>query len=589
MKKLIVLLCVLLIGCQNKTHINAASLVSNGTENEALNEIISDEIVLEEQIELKTEPILLPRNEILFSSERGGDRDLYLTSAYQDNPILLLDLPSHEGHGDWAPDGYKIAFFSDMDGDRDIYMMDLREENPEILQLTNVNGENHFPDWSPDGKYIVFESNRFGQSDIFIMNSDGSNQTLLTNSAYDEKAPKFSSDGKKIGFTTIIDGMPYYGSVEMKFETQEVMIESDISLGYIDYNEDDSKIVCHKENDLYELDIQNNLIKKILDDASRTLWVPVYSPDHKWIAYDSEGAYGTGEIYIRELETGETFEITHDPSSDWGPDWRPEPKINQVLYDSDVDGDREIYIKDLDLNKTIQLTDNTYEDGLASWNFEGNRIVFFSNRDGDDEIYVMDSNGENVKQLTHNDVEDRTPSWSRDNQYIAYASMENGNYDIFMMNSDGTGKKQLTFESKKEFWTTWSLDGKWVYYTSFGMTQDTYAVNVETLETRLVWENCSRIEFSPDGKKVAYSQKDKDSWNIYIRNLESNRVDQMSSSRSDEWVPTWSPNGDSVVFSRENGYEAAIVEVNINTYDITGVVPLKGQNWRPMYKPKSNH
>ena len=53
---------------------------------------------------------------------------------------------------------------------------------------------------------IVFRSNRDGNYEIYIMNSDGSNQTRLTNHIKGDFPHGFSSDGSKIIFNSARDG-----------------------------------------------------------------------------------------------------------------------------------------------------------------------------------------------------------------------------------------------------------------------------------------------------------------------------------------------------------------------------------------------
>ena len=69
--------------------------------------------------------------------------------------------------------------------------------------------------WSPDGKKIAFASRRdgnseifYGNSEIYVMNADGSNQTRLTNNPSFDMAPCWSPDGKKIAFYSLRNDVP---------------------------------------------------------------------------------------------------------------------------------------------------------------------------------------------------------------------------------------------------------------------------------------------------------------------------------------------------------------------------------------------
>ncbi len=541
--------------------------------------------------------LLKPTGEILFSSERGGDRDLYTINADGSNLKLLLDLPSLEGHGDWAPDGNQIVFFSDMSGNRELYKIDISIEITPI-RLTNSAGMDHLPDWSPDGNSIVFESTRTGSSQLFIMSNDGSNLRQLTNTNSKNKAPVFAPDGKTIAFTSWVNGTQHMATINLDElmtiridEYPTIFINDRKNTGYIDYLFDGSKVAFHgkvgSRTQIHVMNVDGTDEHQLSNDTKRTLWVPVFSPDGQWIAYDSEGSFSTGEIYIMDIEGNNIIQVTDDPSSDWGPDWRPVSQHKKILFDSDKDGDREIYTVDEDGSNMTQLTDNKTTDGLAFWSPDNNRIVYFSDQDGDDDIYTMNSDGSNKTQLTFNETSDRAATWSHDGQTIAFVSSRTGNQEIFIMNQDGSNQRQLTFNSTKDFWPAFTPDDEYLTYTTFYKTQDTYLVKVseddgDILLPILLRKDTSRCEYSPDGTKIAFSSKVNSNWDIYVMNNDGSNINRITYSLKDEWVPTWSADGSSLLFSRESGYRASIIMVNLDTLEEKVILPSDSQNWRPL-------
>src|SRR6266516_1952285 len=113
----------------------------------------------------------------------------------------------------WSADGTRIAFVSDRDGRRRKEIWVVNTDGTGLVKLTtNVqlgsDGQGPFygwdtqPSWSPDGSRIVFSSNRDGLSsvELYIMNSDGSNQTRLTNNISDDLSPTWSPDSQRIAF-----------------------------------------------------------------------------------------------------------------------------------------------------------------------------------------------------------------------------------------------------------------------------------------------------------------------------------------------------------------------------------------------------
>jgi len=75
-------------------------------------------------------------------------------------------------------------------------------------QLTN-SGWSYDPRWSPDSSRIAFHSTRDDPSgnnvEIYVMNADGSNQTRLTNNSSFDASPEWSPDGTRIVFKSLRD------------------------------------------------------------------------------------------------------------------------------------------------------------------------------------------------------------------------------------------------------------------------------------------------------------------------------------------------------------------------------------------------
>jgi Tol biopolymer transport system component len=109
-------------------------------------------------------------------------------------PILLPGA----ANPDWSPTGSSLAF----DTTNAIGIYD-RFGN-RVLFITNATGDSR-PRYSPNGSKIVFQSSRDGQPEIYVMNTDGKEQTRLTNNPAWDTAPAWSPDGTKILFTSLRD------------------------------------------------------------------------------------------------------------------------------------------------------------------------------------------------------------------------------------------------------------------------------------------------------------------------------------------------------------------------------------------------
>ena len=118
----------------------------------------------------------------------------------------LTDASGNDSSPSWSPDGRSIAFTSDRDGNREIYVMDANGDN--LQNLTNDSSQDRSPSWSPDGRSIVFTSDRVGGGnyEIYVMDANGDNVRRLTDHPAEDRAPSWSPDGRHITFDSNRDG-----------------------------------------------------------------------------------------------------------------------------------------------------------------------------------------------------------------------------------------------------------------------------------------------------------------------------------------------------------------------------------------------
>ncbi|TMC32880.1 MAG: hypothetical protein E6J28_14525, partial [Chloroflexi bacterium] len=104
----------------------------------------------------------------------------------------------------WSPNGRQIAYSSDPGGNRQIWVMHANGAAPK--QLTNAPGSNRLPSWTVDGKSIVFQSLDEGNLEIYEVGTDGSHLTNLTNNPAIDWSPAASPRSDAIVFTSDRDG-----------------------------------------------------------------------------------------------------------------------------------------------------------------------------------------------------------------------------------------------------------------------------------------------------------------------------------------------------------------------------------------------
>ncbi|MBI4469092.1 MAG: PD40 domain-containing protein [Acidobacteria bacterium] len=217
-------------------------------------------------------------SQIVFTSTRDGDPEIYLTDAFRLFPARLTNNPADDFSPAFSPDGSRIAFVSTRDANTEIYIMP-SQGSPEASRLTNHLAPDYDPTWSPDGSKIAFVSERDGNPEIYLMNADGNGVTRLTNEPAVDRSPTFSPDGRKIAFASNRTG------------NFEIFV----------MNADGSG--------------QQSLTQ---DPAAETQ--PAWSPDNELIAFVSERE-GNPEIYTMRANGGQITRLTSHPAADVNPAW----------------------------------------------------------------------------------------------------------------------------------------------------------------------------------------------------------------------------------------------------------------------------
>ena len=251
----------------------------------------------------------------------------------------------------------EIAFTSYLDGDFDIYTVNTDGSNQTCL--TNNTVEDRQPAWSPDGQRIAFVSGRDGPYNIYVMNSDGSNVQRLTTSSGDW-FPDWSPDGTRIAF--------YSGRT-----TPAQVFVMDADGGH------QTQLTTIGGNH------------------------PSWSPDGTLIAFSSGG--DNPGIYTINSDGSNQVRLTSS-SRDYSPAWSPDG--SKIAFARNGQG---IFTVDQDGKGLVQLTTGDSDD-YPAWSPDGSRIAFGAFwRDASIEVYVMDANGANPCRVTLNPAEDYEPAW----------------------------------------------------------------------------------------------------------------------------------------------------------------------------------
>ena len=304
------------------------------------------------------------------------------------------------------------------------------------------------------------------------------------------------------------------------------------------------------DNEIFTKDPDGTGLKQLTFNTTDEYY-PVFSPDGKKIAYNSQGDSASNpqrewEIYMMNaLDGSGKMNLTNNGTyvEDFEPVFSPDG--TRIAYESrgtqtsNPGGELEVYVMNAtDGSGQINLsnTGGDVYDYSPAFSPDGTKIAYqsygvqTSNPEGDEEIYRVNALDGTVQiNLTNNGagVRDRFPVFSSGGGKIAYesggiqTSNSQGDAEVYVMNSaDGSGKKNLsnTIGRVDDYDPAFSQSGKKIAYVSRGAQTsnaqgdpEVYLMNtLDGTGRKNLTNNGVDVEdfgpvFSPDGTKIVYT------------------------------------------------------------------------------------
>ena len=186
-------------------------------------------------------------------------------------------------------------------------------------------------------------------------------------------------------------------------------------------------------------------------------------------------------------------------------------------------------------------------------------IVYSEIRNAGQHLWVVNPDGTGARQLTTDEgVSDSSPSVSPDGRVVAFVRTGEGGSSICMIGIDGKGMVELSPLQKVSVKVapSWSPDGTEIAYAQEG--GGIYIGRVDGSDTRQIVDLsfvASDLTWSPDGTRIAFSapgdathQGQVDIWITDVQGF--GQVNLTATSDASETSPSWSPDGNSVLFAR---------------------------------------
>ena len=510
----------------------------------------------------------------------------------------------------------KLLRFPDIFGDDvvfcyggDIWKVSI--EGGTATRMTAHPGQELFPKFSPDGRWIAFTGQYDGDEQVYIIPSGGGVPKQLTyypatgplppRWGYDNQVYGWTPDGAKVVFRSLRD----VDSVEVQTALYTVGVGGGLPVklpmptsGAGDFSPDASKIVYSPlfrdfrtwkryqggwAQDLLIFDLASHEVVEV-GPSIRTERDPMWIGNSVYFASDRDG---TLNLYRFDIASGDVSQLTHQTT--WDVRWPSSDNRSQIVYE--LDG--ELHIFNVDSGADRQLSITVPDDGLAmrpsrypayediedfSLSPGGERALFVARGD----IFTVPIEKGPTRNLTNSSgAHDKHARWSPDGSKIAFISDITGEEQVYVIDQDGTGKtEQATDRFKAMLYAPeWAPDGKRLAFSDkdgklYVLTLDGKTV-VEVADDRR-----GRIldyAWSPNGGHLAFSMADVSGFSaLYIWSVNDGQLRRVTGAYADEYGPAWGSEGDLLFFLSEREYAPQLsqIEWNIAGNRMTGIFAL---------------
>lgn len=406
-------------------------------------------------------------------------------------------------------------------------------------RLTQTPGYAIFPRYSADGTQLAFTAQYEGNTEVYVMPSHGGVPRRLTYSATLNR----DDLSDRMGPNNIVMAW-YRQKPEVVFRSRWRSFDDFIGQLYR----------VGLEGDLAtQLPVPRGGFLSFSPDDSRIAYNRVFREFRTWKRYLGGMA---DDIWIHDLTTGSSENITQHPAQDIFPMWAPSGRI---YFASERTGRANLFVYDLSTKSTRQLTSFAdfdvkfpslgpdaivFEQAGRIWRFDlkseqaaplviyvqddvastrstlvaadkyiqslqpspdGSRAVMVARG----EVFTVPAKEGPTRALTRSSgAHERDAVWSPDGRLIAYISDATGENELYVRPQDGSGPAvQLTRDADTYYFApAWSPDSRRLAWTD--RRQRLRMVDTTTHAVTLVAENpeipIREFDWSPDGAWIAW-------------------------------------------------------------------------------------
>lgn len=257
-----------------------------------------------------------------------------------------------------------VVFISDRSGTNQAYIM--KANGDEVLQLS-TGTEASGASMSGPGTKIAYAKMRNGNWDIFLNNYTGTNEQSRTDNRADEHSPMLDKAGGRIVYVVGFGSQQEIWRMESGGQNPERLTENAFADFLPNYTSgSDIVFVSDRKgsNDIWKMGGDGaNPVQLTTDPADDTM--PAVSAASGRIIFSSNRS-GVYQLYTMQQDGTDLVQLTSSAGDKFGASYSLDG--DQVFYCSNVSGNMEIYSMKSDGTDVVNLTNNAANDvKVGTW------------------------------------------------------------------------------------------------------------------------------------------------------------------------------------------------------------------------------
>ncbi len=279
---------------------------------------------------------------------------------------------------------------------------------------------------------------------------------------------------------------------------------------------------------------------------------PDISPDEKWAIYtvtspDWEKNRKFTDIYITPLTGGKTRQMTFTvDKNESSPKWYKDSSFFAFLSNRS-ENRNQLYFMPLDGGEVKKVTNDKYGVGNYRWSSNYKYLAYLGGNPAERQIWIMPGKGGEAERLTHHSTPVRSYLWNPNSKKIYFTA--------------ASGIDRLDLERKERGFNVRIAD-------QLGMPSHLWELDIETKTEKCLTEkkeySISEFIISDDGTKIAFigiptqRYSEYSDSEIYILDVQSNKITQVTNNSFEESHLKFSPNGKYLAFISPSGQSSAV-------------------------------